>query len=205
MRYVFIQGAETLKAKGPDLKDPTNPWGSKYNESMCLQIIDMFAEGKTRSEFCAKHVISNDTFEKWKKRHPLFEAAYAAAHEQARSYFDALRDKHLIMEYNPDEKTVTGINHALFNRMYNTRFNIPDKRAVTVKALGKAKDEKGMIRAIMLAVSNGELTPDEAQKLAGLIDVSLKVKQVQDLEERLSVLEKAQTVGFNDDEFILEE
>lgn len=161
----------------------------------------MFQEGKTRAQFCAHHTISNETFEAWKRRHPLFDRAYKAAHEQARGYYDNLRQSHLVMEYDPDERTITGINHALFNRMYNTRFNIPDKRTVTVKTLAKAKDEKGMLKAIMRAVSEGELTPDEAQKLASLIDVSIKINQNVDQEARLCAIEEAQRIGVGDDGF----
>jgi hypothetical protein len=168
---------------------------------MCLEIIKMFSEGKTRSQFCALHTISNDTFEKWRKRHALFDRSCQVAHEAARAYYDALRDSHLEQEIDLETKSMTGLNYALFNRMYNTRFNIPDKRAVTVKALGKAKDERAMLKSIMGAVANGELTPDEAQKLASLIDVSLKVKQTIELEDRLNILEKAQVTGFNDTEF----
>jgi len=190
-----------LTTKEPDLKDLDNPWGSKYSESMCLEIIEMFSRGETRSQFCAKHTISNNTFENWRKRHKLFNAACEAAHDKARAYYDAMRDRHLINEIDLDSKTMTGINHAIFNRMYNTRFNIADKRAVKVKGLGKAKTERDMLKALTKAIDEGELTPDEAQKLASLIDVSLKIKSTQELEDRLTILEKSQAVGFNDGEF----
>jgi len=190
-----------LTTKEPDLKDLDNPWGSKYSDSMCLEIIQMFSEGKTRSMFCAKHTICNDTFEKWRKRHKLFDRACDIAHDKARAYFDRMRDEHLLSEIDLENKSMTGINHAVFNRMYNTRFNIPDKRTVKVKGLGKSKDERDMLKALTKAIDEGELTPDEAQKLASLIDVSLKIKNTQELEDRLTVLEKSQAVGFNDGEF----
>lgn len=168
---------------------------------MCLEIINMFSEGKTRSMFCAKHTICNDTFEKWRKRHPLFNRSCDIAHDKARAYFDRMRDEHLLSEIDLENKSMTGINHAVFNRMYNTRFNIPDKRAVAVKTLGKAKDERAMLKAIMKAISDGELTPDEAQKLAALIDVSLKIKTTEEMEHRLKALENANASGFNDGDF----
>ena len=185
----------------PDLKDKDNPCGSKYNESMCLEIINMYAQGKTRSQFCAKHTIGKNTFDVWQKKHPLFRAACIAAHEKARAYYDELRDSHLEQEIDLDTKSMTGINHALFNRMYNARFNIPDKRTVRVKGLGKAKDEKEMLKCLMKAVDAGELTPDEAQKLASIIDVSLKVKDKVELEARVTAIEQANNVGVDDDEF----
>ena len=190
-----------MTTKAPDLKDMDNPWGSKYSESMCLEIINMFSEGKTRAMFCARHTICNDTFEKWRKRHPLFNRACDVAHDKARAYFDKMRDEHLLSEIDLENKSMTGINHAVFNSMYNTRFNIPDKRAVKVKGLGKAKDEKAMLKALMNAVDCGELTPDEAQKLASIIDVSLKVKDKIDLEQRITAIENANQIGVEDEGF----
>lgn len=190
-----------MVTKEPDLKDLDNPWGSKYSDAMCLEIIEMFSQGQTRSMFCAKHTICNDTFEKWRKRHPLFNRACDIAHDKARAYFDKMRDEHLLSEIDLENKSMTGINHAVFNRMYNTRFNIPDKRAVKVKGLGNSKDERAMLKALMKAIEDGELTPDEAQKLGSLIDVSLKIKGVQELEHRLDTLEKSHAVGFDDGEF----
>lgn len=190
-----------MVTKEPDLKDLDNPWGSKYSESMCLEIISMFSEGKTRSMFCAKHTICNDTFEKWRKRHPLFNRSCDIAHDKARAYYDKMRDDHLLSEIDLENKSMTGINHAVFNRMYNTRFNIPEKRAVRVKGLGKSKNEKDMLKALMNAIDAGELTPDEAQKLAGLIDVSLKVKQSQEFEGRLTALEQSNLIGVNASDF----
>lgn len=168
---------------------------------MCLEIINMFSEGKTRSMFCAKHTICNDTFEKWRKRHPLFNRSCDIAHDKARAYFDKMRDEHLLSEIDLDNKSMTGINHAVFNRMYNTRFNIPDKRAVKVKGLGKAKTEKDMLKALMNAIDCGELTPDEAQKLASIIDVSLKIKVTQEMETRLKILEDSRDTGINEEDF----
>jgi hypothetical protein len=190
-----------LVTKEPDLKDLDNPWGSKYSETMCLEIINMFSEGKTRAQFCARHTICNDTFEKWRKRHPLFNRACEIAHDKARAYFDQMRDSHLLSEIDLENKSMTGINHAVFNRMYNARFNIADKRAVKVKGLGKAKDEKAMLKCLMAAVDSGELTPDEAQKLASIIDVSLKVKDKVELEARITAIENANTIGVEDEGF----
>ena len=191
-----------MVTKEPDLKDLDNPWGSKYSELMCLEIIEMFSEGKTRSMFCAKHTICNNTFENWRKRHKLFDRACDVAHDKARAYFDKMRDEHLLSEIDLDNKSMTGINHAVFNRMYNTRFNIPDKRAVKVKGLGRAKDEKAMLKALMTAIEAGELTPDEAQKLASIIDLSIKVDQNVDQEKRLKAIEEAQKIGAGDDGFV---
>jgi len=190
-----------VSAKEPDLKDMENPWGSKYTETMCLEIINLFSLGKTRAQFCEKHTISNNTFEAWRKKHKLFDRACEVAHDCARAYFDNLRDSHLVNEIDLDSKTMTGINHALFNRMYHARFSIPDKRAVKVKGLGKAKDEKTMLKCLMSAVELGELTPDEAQKLGSLIDISIRVSENGKLKDRVDAIEEAQKIGASEEGF----
>lgn len=174
--------------------DLENPWGSKYREDMCLEIIEMFSKGKTRSQFCAKHTISEDTYIKWRKRHKLFDAACIVAHEKARTYYDEMRQRYLEMDREGDRT----IHWPMFNRMYNVRFNLADKRKVKVKGLGKAKDEKAMLKCLTEAVAEGELTPDEAQKLGSLIDISIKVKQTGELEKRIEELEVAKQTGFED-------
>lgn len=174
--------------------DLENPFGSKYREDMCLEIIEMFAQGKTVANFCGKHTISEDTYHKWRKRHKLFGAACIVAHDKARDYYDNMRARYLEMEREGDMT----IHWPMFNRMYNVRFNLADKRKVKVKGLGKAKDEKSMLKCLTNAVAEGELTPDEAQKLASLIDVSLKVKQTNELEKRIEDLEVAKQTGFED-------
>ena len=175
-----------------DRTDMDNPFGSKYKESMCLEIIKMFSKGTTRSGFCAHHTISEDTYIKWRKVHPLFDAACIVAHEKARQFFDELRLEYVVMER--EGKT---IHWPMFNRMYNVRFNLADKRKVKVKGLGKAKTERGMLKSLTNAVADGELTPDEAQKLGGLIDVSLKIKMTQELENRVDALEVAHKTGLD--------
>lgn len=166
-------------------------WGNQeYEPRMCLEIIAMFAEGKTRSQFCAKYSISSITFERWRKRFKLFDKAYVVACEQARAYYDDLRHRHLVEEHEGAK-----LNTALFNRMYNARFNVPDKRLVKIDKLAKAKNEKDMLDTIKKSIAKGELTVDEAQKLASLIDVSLKIKQVDELEARLKAVEEATEIG----------
>lgn len=169
-----------------------NPWGSEYHPDMCLQIIEMFSDGDTAAAFCAHHTICSDTYEKWRKKYPLFDRACIVAHDKARFYYDKMRKDYLIQE-----KDGKFIHWPMFNRMYNVRFNLADKRRVKVKGFGSAKDEKEMTQSLTRAIEAGDLTPDEGQKLATLIEVSLKVKQTQELEHRIDVLETAHKTGLD--------
>lgn len=171
-------------------------YGSKYRDSMCITLIDMFKQGKTKAQFCAAHDIAGDTFHKWLKGHKLFAYSYEIAKRYAQAYYDELRQTYTVEEHEGAK-----INWANFNRMYNTRFNIPEKRAVAVKGLSKAKDERAMLKALTNAVENKKLTPDEAGKLAGIIDVSLKIKMTQELEQRVEALEAQEQTGLSNDDF----
>lgn len=175
--------------------------GTKYRESMCLQIIEMFSRGKTLAHFCATNNIGRDRYGAWRKRHKLFDACCIVAHDKARDYWDAKREEYLEEEHLLTEKGEIQINRKLhwgaFNKMYSARFNIADKRTVRVKGFGKAKDERAMLKCLGQAIEDQELTPDEAQKLGTLIDVSIKVKTNQEMEDRLGILETAHKLGID--------
>ena len=164
-------------------------WGSKYKDEMCDEIIEMFSKGKSQAHFCATHSIGTDTFQKWRRRHKDFDRACIVAHNKARQYWDAMRETYLI-----EDAEGVKMNWNAFNKMYNTRFNIADKRTVKVKGLGKSKDEREMLKCLTNAVEQEELTPDEASKLLGIVETSLKVKQTNELEDRLKVLEDSQGI-----------
>lgn len=164
--------------------DLYNPWASKYRDEMCEQIIEMFSRGKTLAHFCATHSIGRETFGKWRKKYKKFDLAVINAEQKARDYYDGMREQYMV-----EDPQGSKMNWNAFNKMYSARFNIPDKRTVKVKGLAKAKDEREMLKCLSQAVHDEELTPDEVQKLLGLVDTSLKVKQTCELEDRLVALE----------------
>ncbi len=173
--------------------------GSPYKESYALDLIDMFSKGKTLSQFCAAKEIGRETFNKWTKKHKLFALAYERAHDLARSYYDEMREKFLqnevILEtvFNDEGEPIQvprKLEWNAFNKMYSARFNIPEKRTVKIKGLAKAKDEREILDTLGKAVEKEELTPEEAQKLLCFVDVSLKIKQTEEIEKRLSAIEQ---------------
>lgn len=172
-------------ARKDDFDSDYNPFGaSKYTDAFCEQIIEMFTLGKTVANFCAFIGIGKDTFCKWRRKYERFDRAVIVAEQCARDYWDNVRDKWLVED--PDGKKM---NWGAFNKMYSTRFNIPDKRPVKVKGLSKSKDERQMLKCLTTALDEEEITPDEAQKLTSLIEVSLKIKNTSELEDRLVALE----------------
>jgi hypothetical protein len=56
----------------------------------------------------------------------------------------------------------------------------------------KAGDLVAGLQAVLDATANGDLTPDEAQVIGGLIEMKRKTIETAEIEERLSRLEAAQ-------------
>lgn len=61
------------------------------------------------------------------------------------------------------------------------RFDLPQMRSAGDASVG--------LNAIVQAVAAGELTPDEATRLAGLIEAFRKTIEIKDLEKRIAKLE----------------
>jgi hypothetical protein len=61
------------------------------------------------------------------------------------------------------------------------RFNLPDSR--------NAEDVAAALEAVVGAMANGELTPDEAQMVANVLEVRRRAIETVELERRLRVLE----------------
>ena len=61
------------------------------------------------------------------------------------------------------------------------KFRLPD--------LASASEAATAMQAIIRAVANGEITPSEAQSVAGLIAVFVQAIETKELEERIAALE----------------
>jgi hypothetical protein len=62
----------------------------------------------------------------------------------------------------------------------------------TLPPMVKAGDLVAGLQAVLDATANGDLTPDEAQVIGGLIEMKRKTIETAEIEERLSRLEAAQ-------------
>lgn len=169
--------------------------GSKFKGSMCIEIIDMFAEGKTSSQFCARHNISDNTLHRWLDTYPMFADAWLVANEKAKAYYESLINDHLIEEYKGPK-----LNMQAIQLIYRTRFEMPQNRIVRLGLTKRTAEEK--LESICEAVENGKLTADEAQKLATLVESTIKAKEHEELVKRLEQLEQANKLGASDDDFV---
>ena len=61
---------------------------------------------------------------------------------------------------------------------------------LSLPVLKTAEDGPKAMGAIVTAISDGDITPSEAQSLAGMIDVYRRTLETEDLERRLAALEE---------------
>lgn len=167
-----------------------------YTDDLPDVLLRMFKKGKTRAQFCAWLEISQRTFNKWLDRHPDFAKAYEVGQEAARAHFEAIAHEHLVEEHKGPK-----LNTALYNRMMNTRFNVPYQRKLKIKNIAKAKTIKDKFDAFLKEVEAGEFTAEEITGLTSMFDQAVKVGKYDELEQRLKEIEEAQQVGVNAEEF----
>lgn len=130
--------------------------------------------------------------------------AYAAGLSKARSKeVDALREEQgamldeLLVE--PYEAALAGdldaLNAVLRILERKARLHCLDKKDIPVKVdlprLEKPEDAVAVVAALLNKAAEGSLSPEDAGKLAGLVQSMLRVSEVTELAERLRKLEEA--------------
>ena len=74
-----------------------------------------------------------------------------------------------------------------------------DRREAPVKAnlsnLSRPQDAMTIVGELLEKATNGELSPDEAAKLSGLVQAFMKIAETADLAERIAKLEELQNEG----------
>lgn len=158
--------------------------GTKFKGEMCRQLIEMFAEGKTAEQFCALHSISENTWNRWLDTYPIFLDAFCVANQKAKAYYNNLINNYLVQEHEGPK-----LNMQAINFIYRVRFQMPQNRIVKLALTKRTAAEK--LESICEAVEQGRLTADEAQKLASLVDSTIKAQEHEELKQRLDELEQA--------------
>lgn len=168
---------------------------TKFDFSMCSEIINIFSQGGGRDTFSSRYSISRDTFDRWLDTYPMFLDAYMVAQEKAMQYYNDLAKQHLIESKEGDK-----MNTRVFELIMRNRFNHPNTRFVKTKGLtGRTAQEK--VDSICKGVEEGQLTPDEAQKLAALVNVTISAQQFDEFEKRIEQIERLNRIGVNEDGF----
>jgi len=144
-------------------------------------LLEIFRNGGDIAQFCAKFNMSRTTYYDWKNNFPDFEEAIHQAREMARAWWEKQGRDNLC---NPQ------FNTNAWRLMMRNRFDMTDTRCVSVPKMSVAKTRGGQHKLLSKAVEQGELTPDEALKLANFVAVGSKIDQVDDFEARLKAIEE---------------
>lgn len=67
-------------------------------------------------------------------------------------------------------------------------------------AINSAKDAAALMGALLSAVAEGVVTPDEAERVTRIVDAYVRTLETADLESRLEALEKAWSSDESDDQ-----
>lgn len=169
---------------------------TKYKETMPALLISLFKEGKGREDFCVESKISEKTFDIWLAKHPELEEAYEIARAHGKAYYMKVAREQLV-EYHEGSK----LNTKLWSMIMRNRFDLTEHRKLKMAGINKAKTAVDQMKLVMAELAAGNLTGDEAQHVAKLIESGVKVYEATELEKRVAEIETANKIGVADGEF----
>lgn len=169
---------------------------SNYKDSLCEKLIVTLAAGDSRACFCADHNIPDGTFSLWLKKHKEFQLAYDIGRAKCQKWWERLAKDHATYNKETDK-----LDHIVWSMNMRNRFGWTEHRKAKVAGIDKANTFNEQYQQVIAMLANGELTADEATKIAKLIETGVKVNESTELESRVAEIEKAQAVGFAENEF----
>jgi hypothetical protein len=141
-------------------------------------LMSVFRKGQDIAAFCAHFTISRDTFRRWTNKHPEFEEAYAKARELARVWWE---------QQGQDNLDNPHFNQNVWRLMMRNRFDMTDTRIVRVpfKATHSPSEQFEILKT---EIAKGNLTPEEAIKLANFIAAGTKIEESTQMRKDLDML-----------------
>ena len=170
---------------------------TKYKETMPAQLILLFSEGKGREDFCAFHKISETSFDLWLAKYPEFAEAYEIAWSVGKAWYMKVAREQLV-EHHECSK----LNTKLWSMIMRNRFDLTEHRKLKMAGLDKAKNAVDQMKIVIAQLAAGNLTGDEAQYVAKLVETGVSVYAATELEKRVTEIEAAQKIGVADSEFV---
>jgi hypothetical protein len=154
----------------------------KYHPEVHIPLLlALFMDGKDIAAFCAGAEIGRITFFDWVKKHKAFAAAYEDAQELARQFYERIG----VENYgNPT------FNSGLWALNMRNRFGYTNERKLKIAKLKAAKTFNDQYDVVRAEVSEGNLTPSEADKMVKMVATGCDIHTKTDLELRVGNLEK---------------
>ena len=144
---------------------------------------NILAQGDGMASVCAALNITSSTYTAWLNEKPEFKSACSRGRMLGAEWWEKTGKNHLAdKDFN--------------DRLYNTRIGQLYWREykaghVLIPKLAKAKTYTAKGDAIIEALANGEITPDNALKCAQTVMAGATLKEKTELEERLVEIEKS--------------
>jgi len=182
---------EKLSPKPPEFKDKRKIKArikypaSKYDESMCDELIATLQKGNSRAHFCATHNISYLTFDNWRNKYEEFWEAYQVALPKSEKWWQDVAKAHVTQEYRGTE-----LNHVVWSMNMRNRFGWTEHRMVKVPGLAAGKTFKDKFNALTASIESGKLTSGEVTAMAGLLTSGIKIAESAEIMDRIETLEK---------------
>lgn len=161
---------------------PTIGRPSKYQPSYCDLIVERMSQGDSMYDFCQQIDISTDTLYEWCGRYPTFSASYKKAQEAGKSYYLNLIRTHL---------TNKEVQPVLLQMLGRYAYNLSAEPKVRLPKLKTVKTPEEKMMILQEALADGEITPQQADKISNLLKLQSDLEVVGQLRADVEAL-KAQ-------------
>ncbi len=143
-------------------------------------LIELFEKGHDICTFCVAAEICRATFDNWVNYHPEFASALEHARQAARAYFSA--------EGLRGMQDPLNFNATAWSMQMRNRFEMTDKRKITVKRLKEAASFAEQYNCVKEEVSDGNLTADEAVSLTNMVSTGASIFEKTEVAENVKYL-----------------
>ena len=164
-------------------KDKFQRYESGYKPEMCEMAYDILAQGDGVAAVCAALNIAASTYARWLNEYPDFNSACSRGRMLGKAWWDKKGKKH-VGDKNFNDRLYATRVAQLYWREFRTGH-------VLIPKLAKAKTYTDKGNAIIEALANGEISPDNALKSAQTVMAGATLKEKTELEERLVEIEKS--------------
>jgi hypothetical protein len=160
-----------------------------YQPHFCdiaLKILDDSENpGKGRESVAAALSVTTQSIRRWRKQYPDFDNALLIGLNKSKSHLFDFALHHLVG--NKD----SNFNTPLFNRILQTVFRDDENAAVQISGWEEATTPQDKLGLILDAVGIGDITPDQANKLADVITKHIQIMDLDLIKQRIEALETA--------------
>lgn len=157
----------------------------KYDPEFHIPILlEHFLNGRDVSAFCYSAEVCKQTFFNWVEKYPPFKVSYEIAKCLAEMWWTEMAVQNVV---NPTG--VSTFNQTLWSMIMRNRFSYTEHRKLSIPNLKTAKDIKEQIQALIIYLSDGNLTAPEANQISNLVLAAMKVEEHTEVKKQLAEIQ----------------